>query len=235
VDSAFSSAQGVLKKQFANISTFRSKRYRYVFGLALFTVWHGPPPPSMDLINFGPPSGSTTAQPAASDNNDQVMLDAAPPRPDLGLVYKQCKTARAAANTVYTTRFGPDQGFTCDEPAAEKIGNLDCPGDSEVKKTFHGARLGKGAKTVNECLSMSFDPRSFICWGCSSNHSVLDVAPLTICFTDQNFPPFIQDSNANCLGIVRMEDASLPELVELCFELFAGTNIPPGSVSQKSV
>jgi hypothetical protein len=187
--------------------------------------------PEGNLINLDLDSNNNAHVANTSvPTNDQVMQDLEFSRPDLGLMYNQCKQSRAASKCVSTTAFGSDQGFTFDELAGIKIGNLDCPGDGEVLYTFHGARLSKNSKTINECISMSFDPRSFICMGCKNEHLLTQCAPVTLCFTDQNFVPFVQDSEGGCLGIIRVEDASLSELVDISMELLEKTNIPPGSV-----
>jgi hypothetical protein len=61
-------------------------------------------------------------------------------------------------------------------------------------------------------------------------HSITDSVPVTICFSDQNFVPFIHDSVGGCVGIVRLEDASLSDLVDICIEIFDKYDFPAGSV-----
>jgi hypothetical protein len=149
---------------------------------------------------------------------------------DLGHIYKQCKNARATSQTVVTTNFGSEQGLTVEEPQKDRIGNLDNPADPDMLKTFHGAHISKGGRTVNECISVSFDPRSFNCLGCQKMHSITDSVPVTIFFSDQNFVPFIQDSAGGCVGTVRLEDASLSDLADICLEIFDKYDFPAGSV-----
>jgi hypothetical protein len=86
-------------------------------------------PSTSNLISFDDTPGHHATVQLPSD---QVMQDLIPDRPELGLLYKQCKQSRAASKSVGTTSFGTEQGFIFDEPAGEKIGNLDCPGDHEV-------------------------------------------------------------------------------------------------------
>jgi hypothetical protein len=103
-------------------------------------------------------------------------------------------------------------------------------GDTEVEKTFHGARICKGNKTVNECVSMSFDPRNYVCIGCKVHHKIGEKGPLVICFADQNMVPFITDGEGNCMAIVRLENASLADLIDISFEILEKLAPPPGSV-----
>jgi hypothetical protein len=104
------------------------------------------------------------AAPALSATKPQAMENLNQNAIDLGHIYKQCKNARATSQTIVTTNFGSEQGFTVDEPQKDRIGNLDNPTDPDVLKTFHGARISKGGRTVNECISVSFDPVLSIAW-----------------------------------------------------------------------
>jgi hypothetical protein len=103
--------------------------------------------PEGNLINLvGNNNASEASTPVPA--NDQVMQELEPNRPDLGLLYNQCKQSRAALKCVSTTAFGSDQGFTFDEPAGVKIGNLDCPGDNSLM----GALLCLSRKGTNITL-----------------------------------------------------------------------------------
>jgi hypothetical protein len=77
---------------------------------------------------------------------------------------------------------------------------------------------------------MSFDPRNMMCIGCKNNHNIGEKGPLVICFSDQNMIPFITDGEGNCIAIVRMENASLADLIDLSFEVLEKLPPPPGSV-----
>jgi hypothetical protein len=114
----------------------------------------------------GAGTGTAAAAPTHQGQQDQVMIDANSKSVDLGHIYHQCKAACTTGQHVTTTTFSTEQGFTVDKPPLDRIGNLDYSGDSEVSQTFHGARISKGGKIVNEAISISFDPRSFICLGC---------------------------------------------------------------------
>jgi hypothetical protein len=150
--------------------------------------------------------------------------------PDLGNIYMQCKNARETSSTMSYTKFDTGHSFSTGTAKAARIGNLNMVGDTEVEKTFHGARICKGNKTVNECVSMSFDPRNYVCIGCKIHHKIGEKGPLVICFADQNMVPFITDGEGNCMAIVRLENASLADLIDISFEILEKLAPPPGSV-----
>jgi hypothetical protein len=50
------------------------------------------------------------------------------------------------------------------------------------------------------------------------------------CLSDQNFSPSLPCSNGECLKIMRVEDASLNEIVTGFLDLTRGKEIPTGSV-----
>jgi hypothetical protein len=68
----------------------------------------------------------------------------------------------------------------------------------------------------------SLDPSSLKCVVCSNSHYVLakgpEDSPPIIIFADQNFVPMLTGGKS-CLAIVRLEDASIPELTDLAFEI----------------
>ncbi len=53
---------------------------------------------------------------------------------------------------------------------------------------------------------------------------------MTILFSDQNFVANVEHDNGQCLNIVRLEDASLVDLLNLSKEMFGGKTLPDGSV-----
>jgi hypothetical protein len=139
-----------------------------------------------------------------ADGDGSMQTPAPPPAPsvagdknttaqglDLGSVYKQCSIARSAASTMSVTEIS--NGLCVTAPASTpKIGTLDWTGDDSVLKTFHGSRTTKNGRTVNECISISFDPRNLQCLGCETAHSIFHpLKPPVVIFTDQNFVPFL--------------------------------------------
>jgi hypothetical protein len=108
---------------------------------------------------------------------------------------------------------------------------LDWEGDLSVTKTFHGGRVSKSGRIVNECISASFDPRNLHCVGCDTPHHILN--PLkkpVIIFSDQNFVPFMNGGPENCMAVFRAENVSLSELADLAAEVLEKTILPSGTV-----
>jgi hypothetical protein len=166
---------------------------------------------------------------ATDDVVTKMDLDSSAP-PDLGNMYNQCKLARESATTTGYTCFEPGTAFRTGTAKTTRIGNLNMVGDQDVTKTFHGARICKGSKVVNECISMSFDPRNLMCIGCNNNHKLGENGRLVICFADQNMVPFITDGEGGCIAIVRLENASLSDMIDLSFEVLEKFTPPPGSI-----
>ncbi len=99
-----------------------------------------------------------------------------------------------------------------------------------LERTFHGARIMKGSQTVNQSVSASFDPSCLTCVTCKNEHKVIDTKPVTICFSDQNFVSSLAAEGGQCIGIVRIENANLKELLEIVREMLSNSKIPEGSV-----
>jgi hypothetical protein len=151
-------------------------------------------------------------------------------------LFLQCSNAKLSEkkipiNTVISSESGPI--FNVSPTPFPRVGNLYREGETELEKTFHGARLMTGGKTTNEVLSSSFDPATYNCLSCSHSHSILIKAlPVAICFTDQNFVPHFSnnsDSNNSCVAVVRLEDASLEALAALAAEILDKHSLHPGS------
>ena len=86
---------------------------------------------------------------------------------------------------------------------------------------------------MNECISLTFDPATLLCVTCKIEHSIIpsDGRPLAIVISDQNFVTQICAKEDNsCIPVVRLENASLSDLVDMSFEIFHNTNIRAGSV-----
>jgi hypothetical protein len=111
---------------------------------------------------------------------------------------------------------------------AAQIGTL---ADHEgIGVTFHGSRFLRGSSTVNQSISSSFDLSNLNCVSCKGEHSIIGEKPVTVCFSDQNFVATLSSDDANCMCIVRLENASLLELFDLAKEIFINTKLPEGSV-----
>jgi hypothetical protein len=157
---------------------------------------------------------STTAPDVDMDTNSGL---------DLGNVYKQCSSAHAAAITISTIDI-ENGSVTATSAPCPSIGSLNWEGDPSVLKTFLGGRSTKNGRSVNECLSVSFDPRNLNCLGCDK-----PLKPVVIAFADQNFVPFLSGGPENCVAIVRAENCSLNELGDLAAEILDKIPLPAGS------
>ncbi len=144
-------------------------------------------------------------------------------------LYKQCSTARnASAQTVaIEVSDSPEFGLVTDKKLP-KIGSL--ARDSEG--TFHGSRISHQGVTVNQSVSISFDPSNLHCMSCTAEHKIIQPnKPLIIAFADQNFVPSLPCENSkDCISVARMEDATLPDLATFALELLDRTRPPPGSI-----
>jgi hypothetical protein len=148
---------------------------------------------------------------------------------ELGNIYKQCSLSRSAAITVAVTEIRNGDCVTSAQNNTP-VGSLDWEGDPSVLRTFHGARISKNGRTVNECVSASFDLRNMMCLGCKKTHHILNpVKPSVLIFADQNFTPFLSGDENNCVAVCRLENATLSELADLAMEVIDKTCLPPGT------
>jgi hypothetical protein len=144
-------------------------------------------------------------------------------------LYHQCKIARRMSfidRLVSVTNDGTF-GSIVTSPAPQ-IGHLtDHVG---LANTFCGSRIQKGNVTVNQSVSLSFDPSNMSCISCTAEHKIIGNLPTTVIFSDQNFVSNVEGSNGSCIAVVRQEDASLTDLLELAREIFENQKVPEGSV-----
>jgi hypothetical protein len=56
-----------------------------------------------------------------------------------------------------------------------------------MEDTLHGSRVMKGNETVNQSVSVSFDPSKLICFSCGNERPVILKKPAVILLSDQNF------------------------------------------------
>jgi hypothetical protein len=88
----------------------------------------------------------------------------------------------------------------------------------------------KGNVVTNESISCSFDPSKLNCLSCEAEHGIVGKDPITVIFSDQNFPSTLGCRNGKCINIVRLENPSLPELFEIVREVFSHVLLPVGSI-----
>jgi hypothetical protein len=144
-------------------------------------------------------------------------------------LYLQCRTARRTGHNDKLVSITGDSTFgSCVSSQSPHIGNL--PDHAGLNETFHGSRVREGSDTVNQSISVSFDPSKLVCVTCKTGHQILGKKPATVFFSDQNFIASMAGSGNTCLNIVRMEDASLSDLYRLSCEILGNTRLPEGSV-----
>jgi hypothetical protein len=155
-------------------------------------------------------------------------------KPHMSSTYYQCKEARAATRTYNVTSVDIGECTGDAKPIhMSSVSSLDCVGDTEVLRTFRGTRMSSNNVTVNQNISLSYDPASLICVVCEVPHSILATgeggAPPIMIFTDQNFLPSLC-GNGSCISISRLEDGSLDEIAKLAVEVLDRHTIPAGSL-----
>jgi len=215
----------------------------------LFGPGTGPPSGGATTVG-GPIPGSSVAAPSAAATESAPAI---PPggiqsqvhvagqdntkkteKYDLGINHFQCMAARAASSQVEATSISIDETFGKEmviEP--EPVGSLNPPGDTDVKKTFHGARAKRGNETVNQSVTMSIDPETLICIQCEKEHPFIqqDGKPVVLIVSDQNYVPIWPSSNCETsVAVIRLANGGLHELVDLLMEVFDRKNLPDGSV-----
>jgi hypothetical protein len=144
-------------------------------------------------------------------------------------LYLQCKTARRMSHVdrLISVTNGGTFGTTVTS-ASHQIGHL--TDHANLHCTFHGSRIKKGTETVNQSISISFDPNNLVCISCTTEHKIMGNAPVTVAFSDQNFVANIAGKDGTCFCVIRMEDASLSDLSDLSLEIFGNGKVPEGSV-----
>jgi hypothetical protein len=174
-------------------------------------------------------AATATAQIAAMDTesgeNDNVTADVIP---TMDSVYYQCRSARLATQKDTLISVSNDESYGKKAIVqSPSIGSLE--NSSNIETTFHGSRVMKGNTTVNESISASFDPGKLICISCGKDHNVIGKNPTVILFSDQNFTATLDCSNGGCIHIVRMENATLLELLGIAKEIFGDVVFPEGA------
>jgi hypothetical protein len=144
-------------------------------------------------------------------------------------VYYQCRAARTSSHrdTLVSLNIDGTSGKRVISQAASFGTFEDHPG---IQDTFHGTRILKGNTTVNQSISMYFDPSKMVCISCEKEHNIVTRKPLVVLFSDQNFVPSLPANQEACINIVRVENASLHELFDLAFEIFGNITLPEGSI-----
>jgi hypothetical protein len=140
-------------------------------------------------------------------------------------LYHQCKTARRMAYVERLVSVTNDGTFgTIVTSPSSQIGHL--TDHDNLEHTFHGSRIQKGNVTVNQSVSMSFNPTNMSCITCKSEHKIMAGSPFMVIFSDQNCVANIEGLKGTCIAVVRQEDASLSDLLDMSREIFENHKVP---------
>jgi hypothetical protein len=170
------------------------------------------------------PSGGNTVSPNPSGGDTLFGHSAA----NIG-AYKAVKALRRSTmvNHVFGVGGGGPQNVSNFAGSFSEGNNTEQIGHCHLRSV-----LGK-----KQNVSFSFDPVSMKCTACPGRgeHSIEGggggaVERQIFCLSDQNFSPSLPCSNGECLKIMRVEDASLKEIVTGFLDLTRGKEIPTGSV-----
>jgi hypothetical protein len=172
-------------------------------------------------------ASSLNIAPASAMDTDQADQSSA--TTELDATYVQCRAARLSSHKDLLISVSQDESFgkTVIVQSAS-IGSFEDHGN--LSTTFLGSRMMRGNVTVNQSISSSFDPAKLTCISCDQEHTIVGKEPLVVMFSDQNFVPTLKSADRGCIGVVRIENASLLELYEIASEMFGGVNFPEGSV-----
>ena len=182
-------------------------------------IQHLPPPPDLATTGSNQVNVGTPMEVPSED------------RADLGYSYEQCSKARIAGSRVDAVSISLDSTFgNFITSVPENVGLLNPPGDGDVLRTFHGARSAKGDRLINQPVSFSVDPSNLSCLACEKEHPIFGAdKPVTIVLSDQNFIS-VWPGSGTCVPILRIENSSLHELVDVFCEIFEFKRPPNGSV-----
>ncbi len=158
--------------------------------------------------------GRIVASTSQSVDCEPMSVDSCTSRHCLDPVYYQCRATRTSGFRDILVSVSPDESFgkkiISQSPA---IGSFES--HAGIEDTFNGSRILKGNTPVNQSMSCSFDPSKLVCISCSTEHVITCNGPMVVLFTDQNFVPSLPSSDNRCINIVRVENPSLDELLEI--------------------
>ena len=145
--------------------------------------------------------------------------------------YFQCRAARDASFQDKAVEISARATLgTIEGGETARIGSFDLQGSAN-DLCFSGSRVLRGGIAVNQNMSATFDPATLICITCKKEHPVIaNTGPICICVSDQNFVSNLSGTDGMCIGVLRVESASLEELVDSTFEIFESQKFPAGSV-----
>jgi hypothetical protein len=144
-------------------------------------------------------------------------------------VYHQCRSARVTSYRDSLVSKSQDESFGKRVSVqSATIGSLE--DHDNLGATFHGSRVMKGSMAVNQSISSSFDPAKLNCISCDKEHPFIGNTPVVVVLSDQNFVSTLTGVSNDCINIVRIENATLSELLETAKEIFLNVTFPEGSI-----
>ncbi len=141
--------------------------------------------------------------------------------------YHQCKVARRGRVCKEVFDISVERVGTKFSVNPDHLSSFDQQFDNAIENCFIGTHNNPSCK---QNISCTFDPRDLSCVVCPDSHSALvsregGKTPITLVLSDQSFPPIIEGGEGeNCVRILRVEDGSLGEIVDLALEMFP--NLP---------
>jgi hypothetical protein len=173
----------------------------------------------------GPPNESVAGSCISNDDFEEG--------PYLGTLYFQCRAAKNASRPETIVSLSQDESFSavC-QSQLERIGSFDCQeAKGVIEKIFHGSHFRQGPCEVNQSISATFDLSILMCVTCKKPHSIVGNGPANVFLSDQNFVECLESKMENsCLNMMRLEDASLEDLMDMVLKVFEGHMLPEGSV-----
>ena len=108
-----------------------------------------------------------------------------------------------------------------------EVGSFFNKGDNRVLRSVY--REDVNSLSIS---SISFNPVTWKCSSCPSNHSVLDAkgGRCVIILCDQNFPAVLPSAENRCLSIIRLEHGSMEELIDLFLKISRPVSVPEGTI-----
>jgi len=159
-------------------------------------------------------------------------MDTSKTQTSLGAGYHQCKVARRRRVCKDVFDIFVERVSIRFSVKPDHLSSFDQQFDNAIENCFIGTR---NTLTCMQNISCTFNPRDLSCVVYPDSHSALvsregGKTPITLVLSNQTFPPIIEGGEGeNYVRILRVEDGSLGEIVDLALEMFL-KGIPGNSV-----
>jgi hypothetical protein len=190
------------------------------------------------LVSEANPSGAEDKLPPITAANPSGAAEGSSYPSGGGPLKGQSSTINTSYETVASLRSGQRTNPSLSQGGKRvieksKLGSFGNSGDGRAAAA-HFRSLTENR--VNRNISYSFDPKTCICSVCPgrAGHSVCGgeggLVRQTFILSDQNFPAIVPCNGGECLKVVRVEEGSLSEIVNVWLETTKGKDFPAGSV-----